>query len=1025
MQPYYRIDTTEAVKRQDVDRETGLTTSQVAERRNQYGPNALPRDEGINWFKLIFNQFSDLMVIILLIAAAISFLLGETTDVVIILIIVVLNAVLGIYQEFQAEQALAALGALQVPQVRVRRDGEVKQVSAEELVPGDIVLLEEGDQVPADGRLIGAINLRVEEAALTGESLPVDKYIVPIKAEKDVAIADQGNMAFMGTAVTYGRGILLVTETGLHTEIGKIAGMLLGVEEGETPLTRRLNQLGKILAAGAGVVVMIVFLVGWLVQGIPAQQMFLVAVSLAVAAVPEGLPALVTISLSLGAGRMVKRNALIRRLPAVETLGSVTVICSDKTGTLTKNEMTATFLALPGHDDVNVSGIGYTAEGDFVEEDGDELDPTKDDAVSRFLKAMALSTNAYLESSDSEAVSVVGDTTEGALLVAARKVGWTREILEEELPRIHELPFSSERKAMTTVHKVISTEAKRLFEDSPYISITKGAPDQLIAWAGFEHLPQGVKPLTSERAKRWQEEVNEMARQGLRVLGIAYRQLAESPDEQIDESIERDLILLGLVGILDPARPEAKEAVKTARQAGIRSIMITGDHALTGEAIARDLGILAAHERAITGAQLDKMSDEEVREALKATACFARVSPAHKLKVVQLLQDNGAIVAMTGDGVNDAPALKQADIGVAMGITGTDVSKGAAEMVLTDDNFASIVSAVEEGRAIYDNIRKFIKYLLSSNVGEILVMFVALLLGLKIPLLAIQILWINLVTDGLPAIALGFEPAEEGVMRRRPRPKEESIFAEGIGRHIVVIGILISAITLGGFIWGHTSYGLDPFDRTLGLQELSRAELIELVDPELVTTSWDELDIEQRIALMENDYVALNYDQVMDVFGDEIDIPRNWDELPPEVRETIIGAEELDLALEHEGGEGILGAAEELPRTIAFTILAFTQMFEVMGIRSGDRVSFFRRGFSGNMLLFWAVVSTFLLQLAVIYVPFLQEAFNTAPLSLMELLVSLGLASMILFAVEIEKIINRREFANSGERHTQAPAITM
>lgn len=1024
MQPYYRINATEAVKRQNVDRETGLTTSQVTERRKVYGPNTLPRDEGINWFSLVLNQFSDLMVIILLIAAAISFLLGETTDVIIILIIVVLNAILGIYQEFQAEQALAALGALQVPQVRVRRDGEVKQVSATDLVPGDIVLLEEGDRVPADGRLIGAINLRIEEATLTGESLPVDKYVVPIQAEKDVAIADQGNMAFMGTAITYGRGILLVTETGLRTEIGNIAGMLLGVEEGETPLTRRLNQLGKVLAAGAGIVVLIVFLVGWLVQGIAAQQMFLIAVSLAVAAVPEGLPALVTISLSLGAGRMVKRSALIRRLPAVETLGSVNVICSDKTGTLTKNEMTATFLALPGHDDVNVSGIGYTPEGDFVEEDGDELDPTKDDAVGRFLKAMALSTNAYLESSDNGAVSVVGDTTEGALLVAARKVGWTRETLEKDLPRIHELPFSSERKAMTTVHRVLGTEAKRLFADSPYISITKGAPDQLIAWAGFEHLPQEVKTLTPDRARRWQEEVNEMARQGLRVLGIAYRQWSQSPGEEIDESIERDLILLGLVGILDPARPEAKEAVKTARQAGIRSIMITGDHALTGETIARDLGILATHERAITGEQLDKMSDEEILEALQATSCFARVSPAHKLKVVQLLQDNGAIVAMTGDGVNDAPALKQADIGVAMGITGTDVSKGAAEMVLTDDNFASIVSAVEEGRAIYDNIRKFIKYLLSSNVGEILVMFVALLLGLKIPLLAIQILWINLVTDGLPAIALGFEPAEEGVMRRRPRPKQESIFAGGIGRHIVVIGILIATITLAGFVWGHTSYGLDPFDQTLGLQELSRAELIELVDADLVPATWDELDVEQRIALMENDYVALDYEQLINVLGDDVEVPRNWDELTREVRETVIGSEGISLPLEHETGEGILGAAEELPRTLAFSILAFTQMFEVMGIRSGDRVSFFRRGFAGNMLLFWAVVSTFLLQLAVIYVPFLQEAFRTAPLSLVELLVSLGLASMILFAVEIEKVVNRREFVSRDEHDAQARAGT-
>lgn len=1021
MDQYYRLEANEALEQLNVDRETGLSSAEAAKRREQYGPNELPRDEGINWFQLISGQFTDLMVIILIIAAVISALLGETTDVVVILIIVALNAALGIYQEYQAEQALAALSAMQVPMVRVRRDNEVRQISAEELVPGDIVLLEEGDRVPADGRLIGSINLRIEEAALTGESVPVDKFTAALKSEGEPPLGDRANTAYMGTSVTYGRGIMLVTETALRTEIGKIAGMLMGVEEGETPLQRRLDQLGKVLAAGALIVVIIVFIVGVAVQGIAPDQMFLIAVSLAVAAVPEGLPALVTIGLSLGASRMVKRHALIRRLPAVETLGSVTVICSDKTGTLTKNEMTATFLALPGRDDVNVSGIGYSPEGAFVEEDGDLLDPTQDQAVGRFLKAMALSTNAFLEPIDSGSVNVVGDTTEGALLVAARKVGWTRENLEQHLPRVAELPFSSERKAMTTVHEVVGEDT--LFDNMNFISITKGAPDRLIAWATQEHLPSGPRPLTEERRERWHAEIDEMASEGLRVLGVAYRDHQDHPGEVLDEDIERELILLGLVGILDPSRPEAKEAVRVAKNAGIRTIMITGDHALTGEAIARDLGILSEDQHAITGQQLDKMSDQEIVAALKQTSCFARVSPAHKLKIVKLLQDNGEIAAMTGDGVNDAPALKQADIGVAMGITGTEVSKGAAEMVLTDDNFASIVSAIEEGRAIYDNIRKFIKYLLSSNVGEILVMFVALLMNLRVPLIAIQILWINLVTDGLPAIALGFEAAEEGVMRRKPRPKDESIFAGGIGRHIIMIGILIAIVTLWGYIWGHTHYGMEAFSPTLGIEKFTYDDLTDLVDAELVPLNWDDLSESQRQAVLLEEYATLNEADLNEILPD-VQLPEDWDNLPEEERAAFFGeGEGAHIAmLEHGAEEGIIGQAERIPRSIAFTILAFTQMFEVMGIHAGDRISFFRKGFGKNNLLLGAVVSTFLLQLAVLYVPFLQSAFHTAPLAGPELLVSLILASTVLFAVELEKIINRREADEEYHTPVQATA---
>jgi len=982
----------------NVDKAQGLSSSEVSSRQEKYGKNVLPTDEAVDWVKLILAQFTDIMVIILIIAAVISAVLGEVTDVIVILIIVILNAALGIYQEYQAEQALAALSKLQVPQVRVRRDGSVHEISAEELVPGDIVLLEEGDRVPADGRLIESINLRVEEAALTGESVPSGKNTDPIDSSENVGVGDRKNMAVMGTSVNYGRGEMVITTTGLKTEIGSIAAMLLQVEEGITPLQRRLNQLGQVLATGALIVVAIVFVVGFFVQGIPADQMFLIAISLAVAAVPEGLPALVTIGLSLGANRMVKRNALIRRLPAVETLGSVNVICSDKTGTLTKNEMTATYLALPRHEDIQVKGAGYVPKGELVylgtddpNQLGKAVDADKDVAVQRLLKAMALSTNAHLETTDNEqgTVNVVGDTTEAALMVAAQKIGFTREQLEVDLPRVAELPFSSERKAMTTVHEVVGETAKRLFPNTKFVAFTKGAPDKLIDWANFEQTPDEIVSLSADRRTDWQNQVNNMANDGLRVLGIGYRPL-ESVPEELTPEIERDLQMLGLIGILDPARPEAKTAVQVAKEAGIRTVMITGDHALTAEAIARDLGILGAGQKAVTGNQLDKMSDAEIAEALTKTSCFARVSPAHKLKLVQTLQKEGNIVAMTGDGVNDAPALKQADIGVAMGITGTDVSKGASEMVLTDDNFRSIVSAVEEGRAIYDNIKKFIKYLLSSNVGEILVMFVALLINLPLPLLAIQILWINLVTDGLPAIALGFEPAESGVMKRRPRPVDESIFAGGTGRHIIWVGILIALLTLGSYVWGYSTLGLSAFDRSLGLETMDRNAIVEIVGEEYVPEAWDEWTDEQQLG--------------------------------------FLGVTEFEAGSQFAEGEGegedpgreLLEQAERIPRTIAFTVLAFTQMFEVMAIHAGDRASFFRTWFKGNNLLFWAVISTFILQLIVVFVPFFQNLFHTSPMSMTQMIVTFIAGSVVLFAVELEKVVIRKELEADEENIIQS-----
>ena len=981
-----------------VDKSVGLDDAEIQTRLEKFGKNALPTDQGVSWVKLILGQFTDVMVLILIVAAFISALLGEATDVIVILAIVALNAMLGIYQEYQAEQALAALSRLQVPRVRVRRGGRIHEISAEALVPGDIVLIGEGDRVPADGRLIESINLQVEEAALTGESVPVEKATNALTSHDAVALGDRVNMAYMGTTVNYGRGEMVVINTGLRTEIGNIATMLLQVEEGTTPLQRRLNHLGRILATAAIIVVAIVFIVGFWVQGIPAEQMFLIAISLAVAAVPEGLPALVTIGLSLGANRMVKRNALIRRLPAVETLGSVTVICSDKTGTLTKNEMTATYLVLPRHDDIKVEGAGYLPEGALVllgthdpANLGKRVDAENDEAAQRMLKAMALSTNVYLETMDSGGqVKVVGDSTEAALLVAAQKIGFSRERLEQDMPRVAEFPFSSERKAMTTVHQVVGEQARRLFPDANYVAITKGAPDRLIEWSASEQTPENVVDLSEKRRLDWQRRVDAMANDGLRVLGIAWRPLDDLP-EQITPEIERDLELIGLIGILDPARPEAKVAVQRAREAGIRTIMITGDHLLTAEAIARDLGIIGDRDKAIIGSDLDGLSDAELETVARRTSCFARVSPAHKLRLVQVLQNQNNIVAMTGDGVNDAPALKQADIGVAMGITGADVSKGASEMILTDDNFRSIVAAIEEGRAIYDNIKKFIKYMLSSNVGEILVMFVALLINLPIPLLAIQILWINLVTDGLPAIALGFEPAEKGVMRRRPRPTNESIFAGGAGIHIVLVGILIAILTLLSYVWGYTTIGLDSSRPSLGLEELDRAEVVGLAGDEATPAAWDEWAAAERVAFLG-------------------------------VLEKEAGAGFLeDHGEGKDPGRHLLDQAERIPRTIAFTVLAFTQMFQVVAIHAGDRTTFWQAGFKGNRLLFWAVLSTFLLQLIVVYIPFFQTLFDTAALNMTHVAVSIAAGILVLLFVEVEKLVFRRVLKLNA--NLPAPAV--
>ncbi len=967
MSDFYQRSIEETIAELGVDPAVGLSEDEIRSRQQQYGLNELPKEAGEPWWKLLLSQFTELMVLVLIGAAVISAVIGDMKDVIIILAIVVLNAALGFYQEYRAEQALAALSAMQVPVVRTRRAGHVTNVSATDLVPGDVILVEAGDSIPADGRLIEAVNLQVEESALTGESLPVEKHVDPL--DHEAALGERQNMVFMGTAAAYGRGEYVVTGTGLRTELGNIATLLQGVAEGQTPLQERLDNLGKILAVAAGVLVLMVFLAGVL-RGNPVQEMLLTAISLAVAAIPEGLPAVITIGLSLGASRMVKRNALIRRLPAVETLGSVTTICSDKTGTLTRNEMTTTMIALPGHDDVRVTGVGYQPVGEFKVND-QRLHAVNDDALARFLKASALCTDAYLEQEgDDSPWTVVGDTTEGALMVAARKAGWSREQLEDDLPRVAELPFSSERKAMTTIHAPKGRFATALFENAPYVAFTKGAPDRLVEWAAYETMPDGPVELTDERRQAWMTKIDEMAAQGLRVLGVAYRPLDHIPEdgELEPENAERELFLLGLAGIVDPPRSEARKAVKTARTAGIRPIMITGDHKLTAEAIARQLGIIDEGQQVITGIELNRMSPEELRQTVLTASAYARVSPEHKLRIVEALQSHNQIVAMTGDGVNDAPALKQADIGVAMGITGTDVSKGAADMVLTDDNFASIVAAVEEGRTIYDNIRKFIRYLLSTNAGEIVTMFTALMIGLKSPLIAIQILWINLVTDGLPAIALGFEPSEEGVMERPPRSPQESIFADGVGLHVIWVGLFLGVITLIGYVWAQLSLGFTPFSATLGLENFTANELGQIIGGLNVPELWDSWSVAERVAAL--------------------------------LEGTAGGGHGA-------AGSDVISLALAIPRTMAFTILALSQIFEVSAIRSGE-ASFFQNWFRHNRLLFVAVIATFVLQILVIYEPFLQAAFDTAPLSTTQLAVALGLASTVLFAVEIEKAIRRR-----------------
>ncbi len=864
MPEFYNLSAAEALEALGSSHK-GLSSAEAEKRLKEHGPNVITEEDRIHPLKIFLDQFRSPLVWILIAAMAISFAVKERIDFYVIGAIVVINAFLGFLQEYKAEKSIIALKKLISLKATVLRDGDEKEINAEELVPGDVVLLETGDKVPADARAISVFNLEAQEAALTGESVPVAKHSEAIK--KEAAVADRDNMVFSGTIVTKGRGTAVVTSTGMETEIGKIAGIIQKTTPELTPLQKKLLHLGKFLGIAVIIITFFVFGAG-ILTGKPKFQMFLAAIALAVAAIPEGLPAVVTLALSLGVQKMTRKNALIRRLPSVETLGACTVICSDKTGTLTHNEMTVKKI-YANREIIHVEGSGYEPEGRFSKEPkGFEL----------LLKAGVLNNNSKLKKENSEWL-VIGDPTEAALLVSAKKAGIDVEYFQEQYPRIEEIEFSSESKRMTTVHE----------KDSKRIAFTKGAPEVVLSLCRKLLLNGKIHPLSRREIESIMKANEEFAKEALRVLGFAYKEIAGK------EEAEKDMVFIGLQAMIDPPRKEAREAIAKCRTAGIKVVMITGDHLSTAKAIAKDLGI---EGRAVSGLELEKMEDFD--SAAEDIAIYARVNPAHKLKIIEALKKKKHIVAMTGDGVNDAPALKKADIGIAMGITGTDVAKEASDMVLADDNFASIVGAVEEGRIIFDNVKKFVEYLLSSNMGEVLTILIAILLGLPLPLIALQILWINLVTDGLPALALGMEPPEKGIMHRKPRKIEENIVNKRRGVTILLIGIIMMLGTLAIF-----------------------------------------------------------------------------DRYKPE----------LNLAY---------------AQTVAFTTLMMFQMFNVVNMRSEEE-SVFKLGLFSNKWLIGAVALSVLLQVAVIYIPFLNTAFGTIPLKAIDWVWSIAISASVLVFGEVVK----------------------
>ena len=904
MAKYHQKTIEEVIKELGSSSNEGLSGAKAKERIERYGLNELTEKNGRSAWKILLSQLKSVMVIILIVASVITAFVGELRDTIVILAIVALNTILGFTQEYRAEKAMAALKKMSVPRVKVRRDGKIVEINSTEIVPGDIVILEAGNIVPADMRLIEATNLKIQESALTGESEAVEKTTKPIE-EDNPSLGDRKNMAYSGTVVTYGRGVGIVTATGMETELGKIAAMLQDTAETQTPLQKNIDQLGKILALIALGIVGVIFVMG-LLRGEDLELMFMTAVSFAVAAVPEGLPTVVTIALALGAQRMLKKNALVRKLMAVETLGSVTVICSDKTGTITENRMKVTVVEMAGRT------LDFGKEN---EPDPEALPEDDNKSFEIMLTAAALCNDAEIKPPvhKKQQADVIGDPTEGALVYAAYRVGIEKSDLEQAMPRILEIPFDSERKRMTTIHEIKSNPKGKIPADVPehlrenavdqYVAFTKGAVDSLVEVCDRVLEGDEIHELDDDWKRRIIETNNNLAANGMRVLGVAFRPVnsAEVEDKKVEE---KNLIFTGIFGMMDPAREGVKESIMTAREAGIRPIMITGDHPLTAGYIAESLTIVDDKSNVKMGREIENLTEEELDRVTAETSVYARVAPEHKLKIVDSLQRQGNVVAMTGDGVNDAPALKQADIGIAMGITGTDVTKEVADMVLIDDNFTTIVSAIREGRTIFDNIHKFIRYILASNFGEIWIMLLGPFFGISLPLAPLQILWLNLVTDGVPALALAVEPPEKDIMKRPPNPTKEHVLANGRW-NVILIGLLLSAFSLG---------------------------------------------------------VGLVY------WMNDINGP--W-------------------------------------RTMLFSTLVFSQLFFALSVRSRTK-SIFNAPFKENPYLMYAVLASFGLQLAVIYVPFMQGLFSTQALGVWDLLLSLALGSAILWIYEIKKLVTRK-----------------
>jgi Ca2+-transporting ATPase len=891
MEKWWYADKNEVARQLNTDVEDGLALQEVNDRQQKYGPNQLIEKKGRSAISLFLDQFKDFMIWVLIGAAMVSGFLQEWVDAIAIIGIVILNAILGFIQEFRAEKSLAALKKLSSPTSKVIRNGKHHLIPSNEIVPGDLVEMEAGDYVPADSRIVYATgNMSTLEASLTGESTPVSKSAAAL-ADENAALADRSNMLYMGTSVVSGKSRAIITETGMNTELGKIAGMIQQIEDTTTPLQQKLKEFGKIIIVVVFILVGLIFMIGYL-RGEEVLGLFLTAVSLAVAAIPEGLPAVVTIALALGVQRMVKRHCIIRKLPSVETLGCTSVICSDKTGTLTKNEMTVQVVYHAGQY-FNITGIGYAPEGDFMQ-DNHKIETSSFPGLIKLISGSVLCNGAQLVK-EGGVYKIIGDPTEGALLTMAAKANLDKKSLVSDYPFIEEIPFDSDRKKMTIIRQ----------KGNGFIAFVKGAPDILLS--NCTHIEEEqVVPFDQQKRELVMQANSGLADKAMRILAVAYREYESLPNSLDAADIEKELTFLGLVAMIDPPRPEVKLAMQECRSAGIRSVMITGDHKNTAVAIARDLGFYQPDSLAFTGEELDRMTQDEFVKHVDRTAVYARVSPEHKLRIVKAWRDKGQIVAMTGDGVNDAPAVKEADIGVAMGITGTDVTKEVSEMIITDDNFASIVAAVEEGRGIYDNIRKFIHYLLSCNVGEILVMLVASVIRWPVPLLPIQILWINLVTDGLPALALGVDPTDKNIMKRPPRLKNESVLTRQMGGLILIQGTFIAFCSL------------------------------------------------------------LAYYLVYFVEGESI----------------------------------------ERARTASFIVLACSQLFHSFNCRSNIE-SIFTLGILTNSKLVYANLISFVLQMSVVYIPFLQVVFKTQPLGWFDWLLVLVISSFPLWAMELVKLFKR------------------